>query len=130
MCFFLSLTADFDHFDVEHRFVRQLEWKDSTSDELKKVRVYRTAASRWNSVAECLGLEPGEIQSIRQNHFSDDERVMDVFRCWFNSANKEKYPKKWSGLIRLLKDSELGELSDVVKTALSAPYSNVRCNLY
>ena len=84
-------------------------------------------------MAETLGLEPGEIESIRRNYFSDDERVTDVFRHWFDNANnlpnKKIYPKKWSGLIKLLSDSDLGQLSEEVKTALSATSSNVRGTL-
>ena len=98
--------------------------------EPKCVRVYNKAAWRWNLLADNLGLEPGEIESVRRNHFTDDERVTDVFRRWFDNANnlpnKERYPKKWSGLIRLLKDSDLGELSKEVHKALSAPYCNAR----
>ena len=111
----------------------RLEWIDSATGERKCVRVYNKAAWRWRNVAESLGLEPGEIESIRRNHFSDDERVTDVFRHWFDNANnlpnKKIYPKKWSGLVRLLNNSDLGELSGEVKKALSAAYSNVQGNL-
>ena len=112
----------------------RLEWIDSATGEKKSVRVYNRAAWRWRNVAESLGLEPGEIESIRRNHFSDDERVTGVFRHWFDNANilpnKKLYPKKWSGLIRLLNDSDLGQLSEVVKNALSAASSNVRGRCY
>ena len=127
-------AGDFDRFEVKHHFVSRLEWKDLPLAEPKCVRVYNMAAWKWNLVADNLGLEPGEIESIRRNHFTDDERVIYVFRHWFNDANnlpsKERYPKKWSGLIRLLKDSDLGELSEEVHKALSAPYSDVRGNIY
>ena len=118
---------------MKHHLVSRLEWADLDTGERKNVRVYNRAAWKWNNVATNLGLEPGEIQSIHRNHFSDDDRVTDVFRHWFDNANnlpnKNKYPKKWSGLIRLLNDSDLGQLSEEVKTALSATSSNVRGNL-
>ena len=102
----------------------RLEWTDLGTGERKNVSVYKKVAWRWSNVATNLGLEPGEIESIRRNHFSDDERVTDVFGRWFDDAknlpNSKKYPKKWSGLIRLLNDSELGQLSEEVKTALSS----------
>ena len=126
-------AADFDRFEVRHHFVSRLEWTDSGTGERKNIRVYKRAASKWRDVAESLGFEPGEVESIRRNHFSDDERVTDVFGRWLENANnlpnKNKYPKKWSGLIRLLSDSELGQLSEEVKTALLATTSNVRGNL-
>ena len=118
---------------MKHHFVNRLEWIDFATGERKCVRVYKKAAWKWNDVATTLGLEPGEIESIRRNRFSDEERVSDVFRHWFDNAknlpNKEWYPMKWSGLVRLLSDSDLGQLSEKVKTALSAASSNVRGNL-
>ena len=129
----LNFAVEFDGCEVKHHFVSRLEWIDSANGERKYVRVYNTAAWKWSNVATTLGLEPGEIQSIRQNYFSDEQRVSDVFRHWFDNANnlpnKKRYPKKWSGLIRLLSDSDLGQLSEEVRTALSAASSNVRGNL-
>ena len=127
-------AADFDRFEVRHHFVSRLEWIDSGTGERKNIRVYKKAASKWRDVAENLGFEPGEIDSIGRSHFfNDGECVTDVFGRWLENANnlpnKQKYPKKWSGLIKLLSDSDLGQLSDEVKTALSASYSNVRGNL-
>ena len=111
----------------------RLEWTDSSTDKRKNVSIYKKAAWKWSNVATNLGLEPGEIESIRRNRYSDDERVTDVFGRWFDDAknlpNSKKYPKKWSGLIRLLNDSELGQLSEEVKIALSATTSNVRGTL-
>ena len=131
MC--LLFAADFDKYEVKHHFVSRLEWIDWATREKKTVRVYNKVNWKWKNVAESLGLEPGEIESMRRNFSSDDDRVTAVFRHWFDNANnlpnKNKYPKKWSGLIRLLNDSDLGELSEEVKTALSAASSNVRGTL-
>ena len=119
---------------MKNHLVSRLEWIDPTNGGRKCTKVYEKAASKWNRVAECLGMEHGEINSIRKNNpFSDDDRVGAVFREWFDNANNlancKRYPKKWSGLIRLLRDSELGELSEEVSKALSAPSSNVRGTL-
>jgi hypothetical protein len=113
--------------------VSRLEWIDSATGKRKNIRVYKKVGWKWRAVAESLGLDPGEIEGIRQNRSSDDERVTDVFARWFGDAknlpNSTIYPKKWSGLIRLLNESELGQLSEDVKTALSAGVNNVRGNL-
>ena len=126
-------AADFDRFEVKHHLVSRIEWIDSATGERKCVRVYKKAAWSWKDVAENLGLEPGEIKGIQRNNHDDDEKMSEVIRHWFDNANnlpnKKKYPKKWSGLIRLLNDSDLGELSKKVEEALSATYSNVRGNL-
>ena len=127
-------AAEFDRFEVQSRLVSRLEWKDLTTDELKCVRVYKDAAPKWDQVAQCLGLGPSEIESVRLNYPTDEMRVTTVFSHWFDNANNlpnwRKYPKKWSGLIRLLNDSDLGQLSEKVRKALSASYSDVRDNLY
>ena len=112
----------------------RLEWTDSGTGERKDIRVYKKAAAKWRDVADNLGFETGEIDGIGRSHFfKNDECVTDVFGRWLENANnlpnKNKYPKKWSGLIRLLSDSDLGQLSEEVKIALSATTSNVRGNL-
>ena len=84
--------------------------------------MYNSAAAKWKLIAERLGLESGVITSIHRNYYDDYARVTEVFRHWFDNANslpnKKKYPKKWSGLIKLLVDSELGELAENLQTAL------------
>ena len=128
-----SPAVDFDEFDVKNHFVSWLEWSKSSTGESKCIRIYNKVEPKWNVVAECLGLEPGEIDGIKRNNYTDGERVTDVLHHWFDNANnlpnKGKYPKKWSGLIRLIKDSDLGQLADEIQQVLSAPCSNVRGNL-
>lgn len=99
------------------------------------MRIYSSAARNWKLIGERLGLESGDMEGIRKNNYNDDrDCVTAVFRHWFDNANnlpnKKRYPKKWSGLIRLLEDSSLGELAVRVKQALTAPYSNIRNTLY
>lgn len=116
----MHFFADFDQFDVKNHHLSLLEWKDGSRS--GKVRVYNSAAAKWELIAERLGLEPGAITSIHRNSYDDHSRVTNVFRHWFDNANslpnRKKYPKKWSGLIKLLIDSELGELADDLQTAL------------
>ena len=110
-----------------------MEWKNLATDEPKCVSVYMEAATKWDNVALCLGLSPGQILGIRNEPGNDMMKMSNVFDRWFSNAdslpNKKKYPKKWSGLIRLLIASQLGELSKKVKEALSAPFSDIRDNL-
>ena len=89
--------------------------------------VYKAAKGKWNKIAECLGL------NIRREGHDDYERVTEVFHEWLDNANQlpnhKKYPLKWSGLIRLLEDSELGQLAKDLRCALSAPFNDVKGNL-
>ena len=95
--------------------------------------IYDTAEGKWCKIAEYLGLNPNKVKSIRRDCHDDHERVTEVFFEWLNNANQlpnsRKYPKKWSGLIRLLKDSELGELAEDLWSALNAPLNSIKDNL-
>ena len=119
---------------MEPRLINRLEWKNLPLDtETKCVKVMQGAAANWPKLALCLGLNPSEVETIRQNYSTDDTRVITVFGQWLSNANNlpnsKRYPKKWSGLIKLLKDSDLGQLAEDVKKALSASYSDVKDNL-
>ena len=108
-----------------------IEWKEaSDSDTVVKVTVYKTAEGKWDKIAELLDLNP---DSILQDRHDNHGRVTKVFREWLENANQlpnnKKYPLKWSGLIRLLRDSELGQLAEDLRCALAAPFSNVKGNL-
>ena len=95
--------------------------------------IYDTAESKWNKIAEHLGLRPGKIKSIQRDHHDDHGRVTDAFSEWLDNANQlpnhKQYPMTWSGLIRLLRDSGLGQLAKDLGCALSAPVSNIKGNL-
>ena len=125
--------ADFDQFRLAPTHLCMLEWKSRSSSEPNKVKVCNTAQAKWKIIAGLLGLEYNVIQDINRRSTNDHECVEKVFDRWLKNANslpnKKKYPKKWTGLIRLLRDSELGELAEDLKKALSAPYSDVRGNL-
>ena len=107
-----------------------LNWKSGSA--AGEVRVYSSAQSKWDRIAGMLGLDPGEVESIHRNKHDDYDRVTAVFHRWLDNANKlpncARYPKTWSGLIRLLNDSGLGELASQLKKALTAPISDARGN--
>ena len=125
--------AGFDRFEVKNYHLSLINWKTSLTSPVGQVQVYASAQHQWRKIAELLGFEPGDIESIRRNKYDDGERVSCVFHRWFDNANKlpnaSKYPKTWTGLIRLLSDSGLGDLADKLRKALSAPFSDVRGNL-
>ena len=123
-----TTNADIDQFEIKDHFLSSIEWKKSgSSNSAAKLTIYKAAKGKWNKIAQCLGL------SIRQDSHDDYEQVTKVFQEWLDNANqlpnKKKYPKKWSGLIRLLEDSELGQLAEDLRCVLSAPFTDVRGNL-
>lgn len=112
-----------------------MEWKRSKTAAIAlKLKIYERAESKWERIAERLGLNPHKIRSIQQDRHDDHQRVTAVFMEWLENANQlsnhKKYPKKWSGLVKLLKDSELGQLAEDLMSALSAPFNDVKGNLH
>lgn len=127
----INMLAEFDEYEVKHHLLHSIEWKESGISD-NKVTVYKAAKGKWKNIAQCLGLEPSEIQHIERDKHDNHDRVVEVFLKWLENANQlprhTKYPKKWSGLIRLLKDSELGQLAEDLQSALTAPVSDVKGN--
>ena len=130
MCVDKTFT-DFDHIEVKNFHLSLLEWSDGSDK--GTIRIYDSAAVNWKTVAQVLGLESGDIVCIDKNQYDERSRMTAVFQRWFENANSlpnaRRYPKKWSGVIKLLQDSRLGELAENVKKALKAPYNTVRKNL-
>ena len=118
--------------DVEHHFVDLIKWEDENGVK-RELRIYSKIAHRWRQIATRLGFELGKIESVEENHHRNDSRITAVLRRWFENArslpNVGRYPKSWQGLINLLEDAELGEVSGELKKALSSPLSTVRGNL-
>ena len=123
-----NIFANFDQFEVAPIYLRMLEWKSRSSNKPVKVKVYNGARANWRLIAGLLGLEHNDIQGIDRRSADDNECVERVFDTWLKNANslpnKKRYPKKWSELIRLLRDSDLGELAEDLERALAAPYKD------
>jgi hypothetical protein len=123
---FTSLTG------VEHHFIGLIEWEDENGAK-KKLKIYSKTAHKWRQIATLLGFEPGEIESLENNHRNDSCCITAVLGRWFEDAknlpNAGRYPKSWQGLINLLEDAELGEVAEELKRALSSPQNSVRGNL-
>ena len=97
------------------------------------MQIYLESAHQWQKIGEQLGLEHGQLLSIRKNYMDDYERVTAVLGKWCDNANNlgngRIYPKTWTGLITLLNHSDLGIVASKVQSALSASKSNIRGNL-
>ena len=110
------------------------KWKETENSEEEQVKIYEESAPQWETIASSLGLEKAKIKNIQSDHHQDVvARVKAVFGVWLDNANAlpkaDKYPLSWSGLIRLLKDSQLGILANKVEKALLSPYNEVKGNL-
>ena len=77
------LQNDHDHhsdYEVENRFLSRIEWKEDT--DTKTVQIYLESAHQWQKIGEQLGLEYGQLLSIRKNYMDDYERVTAVLGKW------------------------------------------------
>ena len=107
-----------------------MKWKESENGEVQELRIYDSAKAKWDRIGRCLGFDEGHIESIGDDGRNNYSRVCKVFQEWFDNAcslpNHMKYPMTWEGLVALLADSTLTELSEKLKRALVAPFSEVR----
>ena len=128
---FVSGCDDLD--GVEHDYLDQLRWRQQELSCVKQLRLYAKISHKWEQIATRLAFELGNIDSIGRKYHDDRDRVIAVFRRWFDDAvnlpNGSRYPKSWQGLINLLHDAELGEVAIDLYRALSSPQSSVRGNL-
>ena len=96
----------------------------------RELRIYTKVAHKWRQIATWLGFEPGEIESIiiDADYRTSYSRITIILGRWFgnakNLANASRYPKSWQGLINLLEDAELGEVSEELRKALSSPQNS------
>ena len=108
-----------------------MKWKDENGVE-KKLRIYSEIAHKWKQIARLIGLKPGQISAIEQDHRETASCVAAVFQRWFEYAgqlpNARDYPKSWQGLISLLDDVQLDEVVKVLKKALASQINSVRGN--
>ena len=106
-----------------------MTWKDENGVK-RELRIYSRMAHKWRQIATRLGIELGEIESIDADYCTSYCRITVVLGRWFDNArnlpNASRYPKSWQGLINLLEDTELSEVAEELKRALSSPWNSVR----
>ena len=124
------ISSDINRLQVQDHFLSLIKWKESENGEVQELRIYDSAESKWDRIGRCLGFNEGHIESIGDVRHNNYSRVCKVFQEWFENAgglpNHMKYPKTWEGLIALLVDSALKELSDKLRRALEAPFSDLK----
>lgn len=122
-----------DNFKLKSFHIDHFKWKDAENSEEELVKIYEVSAPKWETIAASLGLEEAKINNIRSDYHQNVARVKAVFGEWLDNAaalpKADKYPLTWPGLIRLLKDSQLGTLAKKVETALCSSYNEVKGTL-
>jgi hypothetical protein len=117
---------------IEHRFIQLIKWKDENGLK-KELRIYSEIAHKWKEIASLLlGLKQGQILTIENDHRQAYSCITVVLGRWFENAthlpSARVYPKSWQGLIKLLNDVQLGEVSKELERTLSSQTNSVRDN--
>lgn len=110
-----------------------IKWEDENGAP-QEIRVFSKVAHKWSLMASTLGFSPGEIDSIRRSHpNSDYDCVTTMLGQWFDDAVSlpyaQIYPKSWQGLIKLMEDSQVGEVAKELNTVLCSRRNSVKGNL-
>ena len=123
--------AEYDQIEIESHFLNRIEWEE-VDGRMSEVQIYDSCIHIWPRIAQELGLSVGQVASIRTDGVDEYDRVTKVFGMWLDNANnlpnKHLYPKTWTGLITLLNNVQLGEVSDKVCKALLAHTNSVHGN--
>ena len=126
-----TLVAEYDQIEIESHFLNRIEWEE-VDGRMSEVQIYDSCIHIWPRIAQELGLSVGQVASIRTDGVDEYDRVTKVFGMWLDNANnlpnKHLYPKTWTGLITLLNNVQLGEVSDKVCKALLAHTNSVHGN--
>ena len=124
-----NIILDINSITFKDYYLSLIKWKETEDGEVQQLRIYDSAESKWDRIARSLGFEEGHIESIGGDCHKNYARVCKVFQEWSENAgnlpNHNQYPKTWKGLIALLSDSALKDLSDKLEKALAAPFSNL-----
>ena len=95
--------------------------------------IYDQIAPKWRKAGEIIGLEHYALIGIKHDHAEDREKATAVLQIWMENASNlpryDKYPMTWIGLVALLKDCDLGTLSETVDKALKADVNSVKGNI-
>ena len=88
--------------------------------ETKRIRILSEARHKWKDIASLICGVTNIISAMEQKCCNDPyDCLRDVVIENFISKKPQKYSQDWNGLIELLDDVNLEELSERVKHALS-----------
>ena len=69
------------------------------------------SAVKWEKIATCLSFDESRIKESRGD-------VRTVFSMWLDAEGLRE-PKTWATVVDVLKEAELGDLSDELNSSLS-----------
>ena len=87
--------------------------------EKKKVSIIKEASHKWKDIASLISDTPNRISVLEQEHPGKPEDCLrQTLTEDFIAKKPNKYSHDWSGLIELLDDVDLTDLSERVERAV------------
>ena len=98
-----------------HHELTQINYND------KMIRVIQRSAAKWEKIGIRLYFNGSMIGSIRRDsNFLTEEACATVFIMWLDMEMEGlRQPRTWDTVVKVLKESGLGELSEELNSVLS-----------
>ena len=85
----------------------------------KTVKVLEGAGNKWDKIATRLHFEHHRISQIWTESQNNTERACcSVFGQWLDGKEGLRTPRTWRTVIKVLRESDLGQLADDLKEVL------------
>ena len=95
-----------------------IKWKNDKGN-IERFSVISSVSHKWHKIGTLLGIEPGPLKTVFLRNLKDPEQCCnEVFKKWLEDGSNH-YCITWDGLVELLKDAGLPQVSNDLKIALS-----------
>ena len=79
-----------------------------------------SSAAKWEKIATRLYFDGNTIGAVRRDtHYQVEQACTSVFNIWLEGKDGLREPKTWTTVADVLKEADLGTLSDELKSVLS-----------
>ena len=96
----------------------QLVKYTGSDGQLKKFHLLENIQGKWRDIGTLMKIKNATLNMFEHKHQGDlKEQCRDVLQIW-REEGSEKYPVTWSGLLEVLKDVQLTEVSRELEEVL------------
>ena len=96
-----------------------IKYKEAGGKGKKEYRLLQNIQMKWKDIGRRLGIGSAVLTGYESRHRGDIvEQCQEVFSHWRN-AGAENYPFTWNGVLKILRDVEMGKVADRLEKALS-----------
>ena len=95
-----------------------IKYKEADGKE-KNYRLLQSIQTKWKDIGRHLGIGSAVLNGYKSQHLGDiEEQCQEVFNHWRN-AGAENYPFTWNGVLKILRDVQMGMVAERLEKALS-----------